>query len=212
MEIYGHGECQKMALFGDAAKETLVSEGIDPGRLIVTGNPKFDRVYYSKGDNCKGRIRDKWHLTANMDIILLLTQPFVEAKYWRLEQRRSFINAVANAVAGFPNTQLIIKLHSPHEKEEYYHEIVDNLSSHPIICSNSPLHELLNACSLAITVSSTAALEAMAIGKPIVIISLFNNKDGASFYKGCGAPFVDLKRIYCLQFKKLYMIFKQGRI
>lgn len=188
--VYGHGECSKMALFGDAVKEMFILEGIDPKRILVTGNPKFDKVYYSKDSNCKQKVCKKWHIPPDKEIILLLTQYMVEAKIWSPEQRRKFVLAIVSATAALPNTQLIIKLHPPTESEEDYQEIVRDLTSQPIICKYASLPELLNACDLAITVSSTAALEAMAIGKPVVIVNLFNDT-GTSFYRGSSALFVE---------------------
>ena len=188
--IYGHGECVKMALFGDTVKKMFISERIDPERIVVTGNPKFDKVYYSRDSNCKQKVCERWGIPPDKEIILLLTQYFVEAGHWDRKQRRQFTLAVIKAVSTLPDTQLIIKLHPPSENEEDYNEIVKGLIPPPIICKYASLPELLNACSLAITVSSTAALEAMAIGKPVVIVELFNDS-GDSFYKESGALFAE---------------------
>lgn len=188
--VYGHGECSKIAVFGDAVERMLVSEGVNPERIVVTGNPKFDKNLKYRNLNCKGRVCQRWQISEDKDIILLLTQYFVESKIWSAEQRRKFVLAIANATAALPKTQLIIKLHPPIENEEDYQEIVKDLSPPPIICKYASLPELLNACSLAITVSSTAALEAMAMGKPVVIVDLFSTP-GSSFYKGSGALFAE---------------------
>lgn len=188
--IYGHGQCSKMALFGEAVKRIFISEGIAPERIVVTGNPKFDEVYYSKDSACKKKVCERWNIPTDKTIILLLTQYLVEVGRWTTEQRRKFVLAVANAAAVLPNTQLIIKLHPPHESEGDYQEIVKGSPHAPIICKYASLPELLNACSLAVTVSSTAALEAMATGKPVVIVNLFNDSE-VSFYKDSGALFVE---------------------
>ena len=188
--IYGHGQCSKMALFGEASKRMLISEGIAPERIVVTGNPKFDEVYYSKDSDCKKKVCERWNIPTDKTIILLLTQYLVEVGRWTTEQRRKFVLAVANAAAVLPNTQLIIKLHPPHESEGDYQEIVKGSPHAPIICKYASLPELLNACSLAVTVESTAGLEAMAIGKPVVIVNLFN-ESGPSLFNGSGALFVD---------------------
>jgi len=189
--IYGHGECQKMAVFGNAVKEMLISEGIAPERIVPTGNPKFDQVYRCKNSNNKKHVCDKWNISNDKEIILLITQYFVEAKKWNSEQRRRFVTAIASAIAMLPNTKLIIKLHPPHENEADYKEIVKNLPIDPIVCKYTSLPELLGACSLVITVSSTAALEAMVLGKPVVIVSLFKNSGGTSFFKESGSLHVE---------------------
>jgi UDP-N-acetylglucosamine 2-epimerase len=187
--VYGHGECKKIAVFGTAVKETLISEGVDAEKIVVTGNPKFDQLYHSMNVDCKEIVCEKWDIPSDKKLIILLTQYFVECKIWSSEQRKHFVTAIANASAKLPNTQLIIKLHPPHENEEDYNEIVKDLPTNPIICKYVSLPELLNVCSIAITVSSTAALEAMALGKQIVIVDLFDNAD-ASYYKGSGALYI----------------------
>jgi hypothetical protein len=62
------------------------------------------------------------------------------------------------------------------EKETDYQEIVKDLTEPPVICQNAPLWELLHACSLAITVLSGAGLEAMAAGKPLVVVNIFGEE------------------------------------
>jgi glycosyltransferase involved in cell wall biosynthesis len=183
--IYGHGECRKIAVFGDAVKRMLLSEGIASERIVVTGNPKFDRIFYSGRENLKEKVCRKYHIPPEKDIILLLTQYFVEEGIWTPEQRKDFILAVAGASARLPDTQLIIKLHPPYENEEDYKLIVKGLAPEPVVCKYADLPELINACSLAITVNSTAGLEAMAMGKPVLIV----DDHPYSLFSGSGALF-----------------------
>jgi hypothetical protein len=172
----GHGGCSKMAVFGSADKELFVSEGISPERIVVTGNPKFDYLFSAKESGCKSKICQRWEITEDKDIILLLTDGFVRIGVWTLEQGRQFIMAICKATSKLPQSKLIIKLHPLIEKEVDYQQIVKDLPEPPIICQDVPLSELLHACSLAITVSSTAGLEAMAAGKPLLIVNLFRDE------------------------------------
>ncbi len=190
-KFYGLGEYSKIAIFGDAEREILLSEGIAPERVVVTGNPKFDKVFYSKGNNCKQSVCEKWKIPTNKEIILLLTQYMVEGGIWTSEQRRKFVLAIAEAADGLPNTRLIIKLHPPVETEKDYHEIVKDLPRPPIICKYEPIHELLNASSLVITTESTTGLEAMATGRPVIIADLYNDFGAPSFYRQSSAIHVE---------------------
>ena len=182
-----------MAVLGDAVKGMLLSEGIKPERIVVTGNPKFDKLFYSRDGNSKQKVCEKWDIPTDKEIVLLLTGQFVEGGLWSSEQRREFILAIATAAAALPHARLIIKLHAPQESEQDYDEIIKGLPHPPIVCKYAPLHELLNACSLAMTVSSTAALEAMALGRPVILVNLFNDA-GALFYKGSGALFAEKEK------------------
>lgn len=187
--IPGHGGCSKIAVFGDATREMLVSEGIDPQTIMVTGNPKFDSVLRYKKKNCKQKVCEKWHIPLHREIVLLLTQNFVEFKMWTPRQRKTFVLVVAKAVAALPNTQLIIKIHSTYENKSDYMEILKDIDEPHIICQYEPLCELINICDLAVTVSSTAGLEALAVGKPLLIVNLFN--DDTKIYEGSSILFVD---------------------
>lgn len=183
---YGQGECQKMAVFGDATKDLLISEGVDPKRIIVTGNPKFDSLfYYTHNITRKNKLLNTYN---NKYIFLLITQPLVEAKIWSIEQRSDFILTIYRSTSAFPNAQLIIKLHPPMEKEDDYYQIIKNLPHPPIICKNMKLPELIDACTVFMAGDSTAALEAMAMRKPVIIINLFDSETN-SFYRNSGALF-----------------------
>ena len=86
--VYGHGECSKIAVFGEAVKKLFVSEGIAHDRIVVTGNPKFDKIYHYMKADYKPKVCREWNIPLEKDIILLMTQYFVEAKYWSTDQRK----------------------------------------------------------------------------------------------------------------------------
>lgn len=187
--IYGHGACSKMAVFGPAVRDMLVREGVDPARIVVTGNPKFDLVYHGKSLGCKQKVYNQWGIPIGDKLVILFTQYFVEEGKWTKEERADFVASVAKAVAAVPSTRLIIKLHPPYEKEIEYREIINglNMEPQPIVCTYVPVYELANACDAAITVSSTAALETMAARKPVIIV---DRDASCAFFSSSGAVYV----------------------
>jgi UDP-N-acetylglucosamine 2-epimerase len=172
----GHGGCTKIAVFGSADKELFVSEGVSPESIVVTGNPKFDYLFPAKWNGSKSKICQRWGIPEDKDIVLLLTAYFVEDGLWTSKQREQFITAICQATSKLPQSKLVIKLHPTLEKEADYQQIIKELAEPPIICQNVPLPELLHACTLAITITSTAGLEAMAVGKPLVIANFFGDE------------------------------------
>ena len=178
-----------MTVFGNVVKRMLVSEGVSQDRIVVTGSPKFDKLFCSKGDNCKEKVCQEHNIRSDQDIIVLFTEYRVESGEWTPEQRRTFVLAIAEAVSRLPDAQLIIKLHPPYEKEEDYNEIVKEITPKPIVCQYANLPQLINACSLAIATSSTTALESMAVERPVLLVDLFN--EGPSIYQGSGALFAN---------------------
>ena len=181
----GTGKSLKMAVFGESTKEMFIAEGVDQERIIVTGSPKFDALFRATLDNGKEKLCERLRIPKEKNIILLVTQYFVEANYWKADQRTDFVNAIAKATASLGDASLIIKIHPPVEQEAEYKNIVKDFEPAPIILSYWSMPELLSACSLVITVSSTAALEALAIKKPVVLVNLYHND--VSFFSGSEA-------------------------
>lgn len=187
--LYGHGGCSEIAVFSEAVKDMFVREGIKEDRINVTGSPKFDKVFNYKNTDSNKKIRDELKIPADKIIILLVTQYFVEMKTWSREQRKKFVLSVADAVSSIPGSQLVIKIHTPTENEADYQEIIENLPVAPIICKQSNIYELVNASNTVLTVSSTVALESMAMERPVIIVNLFSTS-GADFYRDSGALYV----------------------
>jgi len=175
-KMEAHGSWTKAAVFGDDAKRRLVSIGVSPDNVVVTGNPKFDYIVHSKEDACRNSVRQRFHIADGENIVLLLTDYLVECGQWNMKQRLEFVRAACEAVAELPKTRLIIKLHPVAERIIDYQDIVWNSDYPAVVCQSEPLWELLRSCKAAITVVSGAGLEVMAAGKPLIIFNLFGDE------------------------------------
>ena len=103
-----------------------------------------------------------------------------------MEERRFFVTEIVKASINLGDVQLIFKLHAPHENMEDYHKILDDYPGSPLIFNFESLHELISIADVVVSVSSTAALEAMAIDKPVLIV---NMDHGSKIFKDSGALF-----------------------
>ncbi len=204
--VYGRGDSLKIAVFGEATKRMLISEGVSPKKLEITGNPKFDLLYQFKDYPKKKLLQKKWGIKSDRKVVLILTQWFVEAGIWTTDQRNLFISEIVSAIVTLEkNIQLIIKLHPPHEKKEDYLKILENFEDFnisPIIFNSEPIHEIIASSDVIVSVSSTAALEAMAMEKSVLIVNLFNEKSPL-FFKNSGALYVDKRDQIFSSLKKL---------
>lgn len=198
--IYGHGNSSKIALFSEPVKRMLILEGVPHHKLEVTGNPKFDELVRYKGNSKKELYKEKLGITSS-NIVLVLTQPFVEIGLWNEEQRKEFISSIAEAISKLDNVQLVIKLHPHYERKENYIKLLKGLEIKPIIFDKEPLNEIISASDVIISVSSTAALEAMALGKSVLIVNLFD--DDTSFFKDSGSLNVKHKEEILFAVEKL---------
>lgn len=189
---YGHGDSTLITLFGESTRKILISEGINPKKLVVTGNPKFDKLKHFKNTSMKDELRNRWNIPKEKFVVLLLTQQFVEAEIWVPAQREELVSVISQSVSDLKDAHLIIKLHPPYEKEEDYIKILKKFSISYNIFNEEPLEEILSLCDVTLTVSSTAALEAMALTKPVMIINLFNENQPL-FYRDSGAMYITKK-------------------
>ncbi|MGP8023794.1 MAG: UDP-N-acetylglucosamine 2-epimerase [Methanobacterium sp.] len=186
--VYGHGDSSKIALFGDTVKNMLISEGVSSERLEVTGNSKFDNLIQFKDPLKKDFLKEKFEIPSDKKVILVLTQWFVEAGLWSKKDREYFIVEIAKACVNLKDVQLVIKLHPPYEKEADYREILKDLPISPLIYNFQSLHEIICISDVVVSVSSTAALEAMALNKPLLIV---NMDHGSKLFKDGGVLFIE---------------------
>ncbi len=186
--IYGHGESSKIALFGGNVKKMLIREGISPDRLTVTGSSKFDNLIQFKDPFKKDSLKEKFGIPSEKKVVLVLTQWFVEAGVWSKKDREYFVYEIAKACVNLKDVQLVIKLHPPHEKEADYREILKDLPISPLIYNFQSLHEIICISDVVVSVSSTAALEAMALNKPVLIV---NMDHGSKIFKDAGVLFIE---------------------
>jgi len=199
---YGHGDSSKIALFGDNTKNMLVSEGVPPEKLVVTGNSKFDNLFPFKDPIKKKGFREKYNVPLDKKVVLVLTQWFVESGVWSAEQRKIFVGEIVKACIDLSDVQLCFKLHAPHESEADYREILEDLPLSPLIYTTEPIHEIICMSDVVVSVSSTAALESLALDKPVLIINLFDD-EGALLFKDGGVLYVEKADMIQSALKKL---------
>jgi len=167
---------------GPYARDIYLAMGYPPERVLVTGQPRLDRVFcrdYNR-DECLSRLG----VSKNKELAVLATQPL--AFYWNTKVRRAFLRAIYEALDQFPQEQLIIKVH-PVEDIGQYRRILKDIGWHDVILlQDVDLHELLHACNLLMTTHSTVAMEAMLFHKPVLCID-FTSRSPTWLYTSEGA-------------------------
>ena len=176
----GHGESLKIAVAGDSCKNTLVSQGVDASRIIVTGQPRFDELFQK---NLNEEMYLNLGIDKNKKTILLTHAHFVEAGMWSQEEEDIFLSSIIRASSKVPNSQLIIKLH-PWQDVNSYLRFLEG-SKNIILCGeDTDIYALINLCDVLLTVLSTTALEALIADKPVIIIDLFGELESPYVQSG----------------------------
>lgn len=183
--FYEYRECSRIAVMGEAGKNVLTTQGVDAKKIVVTGQPRFDLLL--KRERFDDTIYAESKLTKDGKIILLTTQPLVKAGFWTVNERNSFIRAIARAVTSVPGCNLIIKLHPKEEMSEYRDILKEESIGETKIVKHMDTHILLKISDLLLTAFCTTALEAMILDKPVITIDLLGQRGDLVPYAKSGA-------------------------
>lgn len=166
----------RMAVWGRISKDWLIRRGINPDRLVITGCPQFDVIPH-RSSVAKEEFRRKLKLVPDKNLIVLATDPF--AGYTSIEKEEEpekLVRAIFEAMREFPEIQFVIKPH-PSEDARFYKAIAKEMKAKVRVTKNVNLYELLSACDILMTGTSTVGLEAMMLGKPVIFMNLTGRSD-----------------------------------
>jgi hypothetical protein len=172
-------------LFDEYAARHLVVCGRFPREaLAVTGSPRLDVVADSFRRLTAAEVEAARRASGadqSQQLVLLVT------KY---SEAADVLPALLKAVASMPKAQLAIKTH-PAETPDPYETAAGGQANVRVLPAAAPLAPLLRGADAVVTVNSTLALDAMALGIPALTIGLPNNLSPfveANAIAGAAAP------------------------
>lgn len=162
-------------LFDDYAARHLTAKGNFPsGSLRVTGSPRLDELSAEiaaiRTEQTR-QLREHLNVTPSQAIALIATKE---------REARGSLGAFLDSAAAVRDAVMVIKPH-PAESADAYAPYAGNRSNVRIATDGTSLALLLACARAVITVNSTVALDAGALGIPALAIGLPNNL----------SPFVD---------------------
>jgi hypothetical protein len=155
--------------------DQLASAGSFPaGRVEVTGSPQLDRLSARIGSMTpdeRRRLRSAWHVASDDAPLALLVAKGTEIAAVLPELRAAF--------AAQPGARLVVKPH-PAETPAAY-DLLASLPNVTIAPGDADLADLAGASDLVVTRNSTVAVDALALGRAVLVVGLPSNL----------SPFVD---------------------
>jgi hypothetical protein len=154
-------------LFDAHAAEHLRTRGRFPqGSLVVTGSPGLDALVATVRQLAPNAVADlRRRLGVTGDIVLVTTKE---------REARPHLPALVDAAARLPGVTLVIKPH-PAESALVYEAVTRSRGAVKVVDPGEPLAPLLASARAVVTVNSTVALDAGALGIPALAIGLPNN-------------------------------------
>jgi hypothetical protein len=163
-DIRGTFGCDYIVVSGKWEKDTLLERGIEPQKIVVTGNPLIN-LSKAKGEV---DLRYKFDIGKDEKVILLLTSAIVEHGLWTESMREECIGNAIDILS--QSGRLIIKIHPVESLEDYQFA-----KGKAILCKKVVLHDVINISDLVVVSGySTTVLEATTLNKPVILLNVFN--------------------------------------
>lgn len=154
-------------VINEFAKQNIIKRGVDPNKIIITGNPILDSLKITKSTNIINEIH---HLRQDsaVKIITFMSQP--------LPSREKTLRKIINLFKKQKNFKLVIKLH-PNEDGIIHTNIVKELEYDALIIKNYDAPDVIKNSDLIITISSTTAIESAYLLVPVISVLLNGEED-----------------------------------
>jgi hypothetical protein len=151
-----------------AARHLIDAGRFPPNSVIVSGSPRLDAFVdtcRSMDDDGRAAVRAAAGALPGQHLVVVAT------KY---SQIAGAFDAVIEAVSGRPDVHLVVKCH-PAEAAAPYERAARGATNVSVAPASADLARLVAAARLVVTVNSTAAIEAMPLDVPALVVGLPNN-------------------------------------
>lgn len=167
-------EAQRIAVWGDLIRDWHIKRGKPAGSQVVTGNPGFDLI--ASGHHPDEReVRRRLRLREAGGIILVATEWFTGVSSGAtIEDEERFFRHTLRALVQFPGFEVVVKLHPNYQAT--YERIVRTIAVEEgvdVVIAKEHLWDLLAVSDVVIVSNSTVGIEAMILGKPVVLVHTY---------------------------------------
>jgi len=162
----GKISADKMAVNGYKDKEFLISQGAKKEQIVVTGQPRFDKIAnskFTKENSCK-----KFGLDPRKKIIIFAAQKPSSEENITKKAINCFLKEIKK-IKNKEDFEFIITM----RKDMLIKQISKiNKKCKIKIIRWGDIHNLLSCCDVLITAFSTVAIEAVLLDKPVIAINI----------------------------------------
>jgi len=165
------------AVYGQYHKDLLIQvSGYPEGSVIVTGQPRYDRMLGLVSQSVRSELIERWDLDPSKKVVLWTTQ----CQSISDNENELNFHTVFDSISSTENVQLIIKQH-PGEPKRYDAMIREHLRGYSIdahiVAKDADTLGLIAVSDLVLLPNSTTGLEAVALQKPLILITLGGRPD-----------------------------------
>jgi CDP-glycerol glycerophosphotransferase (TagB/SpsB family) len=159
-------------VFGEEARRFLVQAGgYPPDALVITGSPKFDELLERAARWDRARLRHGLGVGEGESLVV------VASRFRPIRETHHAIGraqpALLRAVDALPDARCLIKPHPAEPSEPYARTLREaGAARSRVLPPSADLMELLHAADVLVTVESLSAVEALVLGRPVVVLEM----------------------------------------
>ena len=161
--IYARAPCNKVAVMGPYAKRLFTELGYEDEDIVVTGQPRFDAL--RSPNEPRDVVCRKLGVDSSHRILL-----FAAPVFRNPEKRAVFLRPLVRATRAIGDLALVIKVHPREDPKPYQDLLRAEGAREASVVSDFPVPSLLHACDLFLSNYSTMTLEALLVGRPVILL------------------------------------------
>jgi hypothetical protein len=162
----------RTAVFGEAARRLLVTlGGYAPESLVTTGSPRFDELLHAAREWDREAARRERDVADGERLVVIAS---------RFRAIRDTHHSIGSAFAGLvraietlPDVRAIVKPHPAESREPYAAVLRETGATRvALVEPQTDLLRLLHASDALVTVESLSAVEALVLGRPVLVLNM----------------------------------------
>jgi UDP-N-acetylglucosamine 2-epimerase len=162
----------RTAVFGEAARRLLVTlGGYAPESLVTTGSPRFDELLHAAREWDREAARRERGV-ADGERLVVIASRFRAIRDTHHSIGSAFAGLV-RAIEALPDVRAIVKPHPAESREPYAAVLRETGATRvALVEPQTDLLRLLHASDALVTVESLSAVEALVLGRPVLVLNL----------------------------------------
>lgn len=181
----------KILLMDDHAKNEAVKNGLEPSRIIVTGQPYFETIIKKKEKTSSEtikKIREKMGIDETSFVITFASEPVSidynnSENYWGFNERtiiKETLESIKMVSSGYRKKIYFIIRPHPREDIDSYKDLIllfKNEKIDFIVDRNSDSWDLILTSDLILGMSSMFLIESVILGKSVISVQIGLNRE-----------------------------------
>jgi CDP-glycerol glycerophosphotransferase (TagB/SpsB family) len=166
------------AVWGEYYRKWHTDRGKFAESQVVTGCPRYDGLFNLPPLD-RDRLSRQFGLEPKLKVVLVATEWF-EADTYRhtVEEEENYIRLVLRSLKVPGDIQIVVKLHP--DSQDMYQRIVSEIAAQEgvkAVIAKDSLWDLIRLSSFVIVSTSSVCVEALILGKPVILVNLADQED-----------------------------------